>query len=187
MKTKLTLIPLAAVATIALFSGKANAQCSNDLVTLAHQIEGTARKLHTEFRVHYSHNSAYRHLMSDISQVINEARHIDSLAHNVHSSLHHIQADLRDLDKLAHHLHALVDAVDRGRYCGHVDGDTRHVHSLLSSLNGSIHQMQRVVAAYTAPPVHHHSGHHGYHSSSHAVGSIIESIIRARLGHHGHH
>lgn len=161
-KNKLALIPLVAIAAIALSTEKANAQCSNDLVNLAHQIEGTAKKLQTEFRVHYAHSGAYRHLMSDISNVLSEASHIDRLAHNVHSSLHHIQADLRNLDKLAHHLHTIVDGVGRGRYSGHFDGDTRHVHGLLRSLNSSIHQMERVVAIYTAPVNHHHGGHNGH-------------------------
>lgn len=78
-----------------------------------------------------------------------------------------------DLDKLAHHLHALVDGIDRGWYSGHVDRGTRHVHRLLTSLNRSIHQMERGVAAYSAPVYHHHDVHYYGHSVS--------------RGHHGHY
>ncbi len=191
MKARLTLIPVIAVTAMALATGKAEARGENELVRLTHSIEDIAAELKDEFRIHYRHSSAYRHLMSDVSQILAEAGHIDSLAHNPHSSLRHIKADLEDLDDLAHHLHDLVDAVDRGRYSGHVDGNTRHVHSLLSSLNGTIHHMERVVAAYAAPPVHRHRDSHDHHSDhrsdrSRIIRSVVGAIFEKSGGHHGH-
>ena len=187
MKTTLSLIPVLAVAALALTPSNAAARGENELVRLTHNIEGTAAELRKEFQAHYKHSSAYRHLISDVSKVLSEAAHIDGMAHDPRSSLRHIKADLVDLDELAHHLHEMIDAVDRGCYGGHVDGNTRHVHSLLDSLNGTIHRMERVVAAYAAPvrPVRHydHYESRSRYSNSRgndravAIGAIIGTII----------
>ncbi|MDA7672843.1 hypothetical protein N8615_00445 [Verrucomicrobiales bacterium] len=131
--------------------------------------------------------------MSDVSRILSEADHIDGMAHDPHSSLRHIKADLADLDELAHHLHEVVDAVERGRYSGHVDGNTRHVHSMLDSLNGTIHRMERVVAAYSAPPSgcdvgRGHDGHRGHddRSTRSRVAGAIFGAIMERSSHRGH-
>ena len=187
MKTSLKLIPLLIAGAFALNTSEANARGENELVRLTHTIEDIAAELKEEFRVHFKHSSAYRHLMSDVSEILSEANHIDGMAHDPHSSLRHIKADLVDLDELAHHLHEMIDAVDRGCYGGHVDGNTRHVHSLLDSLNGTIHRMERVVAAYAAPvrPVRHYDHYESRSSYSNsrgndravAIGAIIGTII----------
>lgn len=194
MKKSLTILPLIAITAIAFTTGSANAQGDHNLIRLAHNIEGIANNLQLEFRTHYAHSGAYRHLMADVAKVRSEAKHIDQLAHNCQASLHHIKADLRDLDQLAHHLHDLVDAVEHGRYGGHIDGSTHHVHTMLSSLNNSIHQMERVVASYAAPSHHGHysspsygHGHRGHvDPRASAVNTILRTIIRSS-GHHGHH
>ncbi len=91
------------------------------------------------------------------------------------------------------HLHEVVDAVERGRYSGHVDGNTRHVHSMLDSLNGTIHRMERVVAAYSAPPSgcdvgRGHDGHRGHddRSTRSRVAGAIFGAIMERSSHRGH-
>ena len=187
MKTSLKLIPLLIAGAFALNSGEASARGENELVRLAHTIEDIAAELKEEFRVHYRHSSAYRHLMSDVSEILSEAKHIDGLAHDPRSSLRHLKADLVDLDDLAHHLHEVVDAVERRRYGGHVDGTTRHVHLMLDSLNGTIHRMERVVEAYAAPvrPAYHYDHYESRRSYSSsrgngravAIGAIIGTII----------
>ena len=148
MKTKHTLAGAAIAAAFALnfTAPEAAAYGGGDsLVRSAHRIDAVAHELKDEFRIHYKHLRAYRHLMSDVSKVIAEVHHIDRLAHDPHSSLRHIKADLVDLDRLAHHMHEVVDAAEAGRHGGHVHGDTRHVHSLLDELNRLIHSMTRTV------------------------------------------
>jgi hypothetical protein len=149
MKTKHTLVGAAIAAAFALNFTASEAAAygggGDSLVRSAHRIDAVAHELKDEFRIHYKHLRAYRHLMSDVSKVISEAHHIDRLAHDMHSSLRHIKADLVDLDRLAHHMHEVVDAAEAGRYGGHVHGNTRHVHSLLDELNSLIHSMTRTV------------------------------------------
>lgn len=161
MKTTIKLIPAIAVSALALATVNVEARHENELVRLAHRIEDIVEELEEEFEDHYEHSGAYRHLISDLSKIEDEAGHIDDLAHNPHASLRHLKADLEDLDDLAHHLHSVIDAVSRGRYSGHVDGNARHVHTMLASLNSTIHRMERVVASYTAP-VRRHDDHHGH-------------------------
>ena len=164
MRRKHTIVGAAIAAAIALnFSATAaDAAHGDDLVSAAHRIDGIARELKDEFRIHYKHLRAYRHLMADIDEVICKARHIDDLAHDAYSSLRHIKADLIALDRLAHHMHDVVDAAEDDRYGGHVHGDTRHVHCLLDSLNRSIHSMTRMVERMANPPrCDYDRGHHG--------------------------
>lgn len=149
MKTKTTLAGAATAAALALNFTAPEAAAyvggGDSLVRSAHRIDAVAHELEDEFRIHYRHLRAYRHLMSDVSKVIDEAHHIVGLARDPHSSLRHIEADLVDLDRLAHHLHEVVDAAEAGRYGGHVHGDTRHVHCMLGELNRLIHSMTRTV------------------------------------------
>ena len=174
MKTSLKLIPLLIAGAFALNTSEANARGENELVRLTHTIEDIAAELKEEFRVHFKHSSAYRHLMSDVSEILSEANHIDGMAHDPHSSLRHIKADLVDLDELAHHLHEVIDAVDRGCYGGHVDGNTRHVHSLLDSLSGTIHRMEYATSVHDD---HHGHAHDDRSSRSRVAGAIIGRIF----------
>ena len=153
MKTKVTLIPAIAASMIAssFTATSAEAPSNSDLVRFAHRIEDIANDLKSEFRTHFRHSGAYNHLMTDLSQIKREIIHIDELAHTRHPSLNHLAADVEDLDKLAHHLHDVVDAVERGRYRGHVDGDICHVHSLLKNLNRNIHSMEKVIEDLRRP------------------------------------
>ena len=147
MKTKSTLIPAAvACATVLQLAAIASqARYDSELSHDAHRIESIAHELRDEFRSHYRHVRAYHHMQSDILEVISKVRHIERLSHHPHSSLPHIAAGLRTLDRMAHDLHALVDDVEDGRDRRYVEGDTRHVHSLLSSLNSTIHSMESTV------------------------------------------
>ena len=143
---KCTLIPAAIGAAILLntTSGNASAAYCSAFSAPAHRIYSIARELSYEFSIHFRHSADYCHLRSDISRIISEARHIDHLSNSGYASLCHIMRDLEDLDHLAHHLHAVVDRAEQCRFRGHVHGNTRHVHYLLSSLNSSIHYMQRM-------------------------------------------
>ncbi len=152
-------------AAFALSSTRADAGHGSDLPSYAHRVDSIAHELEDEFRLHFKHLGAYRHLRSDVSQVIAKAHHIDRLSHDPHSSLTHISNDLRELDRLAHHMHEVVDAAERGRYGGHAHGDNRHVHSLLDSLNGAIHTMQRSVERMRSS-CHGDFGGHSYHGAS---------------------
>ncbi|NNE90206.1 MAG: hypothetical protein HKN23_01025 [Verrucomicrobiales bacterium] len=181
MKTKTMLLPVATAMAVIMTAGTAEARHENPLVELAHEIEDIAVELRTEFRIHYRHTRAYRHMMDDISQVLAEAAHIDRLAHDNHSSLRHIKADLEDLDALAHHLHELVDATERRE--GHrVDGDTRHVHEELAALNRTIHQMEDVVSHIMVPPRRVHPPVHRHGDSRHDdTARIIGGALRLIL------
>ena len=182
MKTKFTLIPAVAIAAVTFSTGTASAREDNAMVGYAHTIEDIAEELEDEFRIHYKHSGAYRHLMSDVNKILGEAEHIDELAHARYPSLRHMRADLEDLDNLAHHLHRVVDAVEDGRYSGHVDGCTKHVHTMLASLTNMIHKMERYVE-YLARP----SGggcEHERRSVSYGYGSGNGVVLRASFGRH---
>ena len=143
MKTKLALIPLVAVTALALSTGTSQARGQNNVVRLAHQIQNIGKDLKNEFQTHYKRSSQYQHLMADVNDLLKQANHIDSLAHDPRTSYRHIKTDLAKIDKLAHHLHALVDRIDRG--C------TTHVHAKLVALDRTIHSMQREIVVYAQP------------------------------------
>ncbi len=157
MKMKCTLLPAAIAAAIILNSTSSNAAAAycSAFSSPAYRIYDIARELSHEFSIHYRHLDDYCHLRSDITQVMSEARHIDHLSRNGYSSLCHIMTDLEDLDRLAQHLHTVVDRAERCNRRGHVHGNTRHVHYLLSSLNSSIHSMQRMAAELNQRGRHH--------------------------------
>jgi hypothetical protein len=180
MKTKNTFAPFAIAASLAAgaLSTDATASPESDLAHHAHRILDIADDLASEYRTHYRHTSSYRHLTSDISKIRSKARHIDSLSHDCRSSLSHINADLKELDRLAHHLHDVVDHISHGRH-GHTHGNTRHVHSLQSSLNNSIHSMERVVESLRHSH-RGHSDHYRHHSRvDHSPARIIGGLLWA--------
>ena len=186
MRLKCTLIPAAIATTIALTLTSANASAAycSGFSSYAHRITAIAQELSHEFSIHYRHLDAYRHLRSDISQVINEASHIDRLSHNSYASLCHIIADLKDLDRLAHHMHDVVDSAESSHWRGHAHGDTRHVHRLLSSLNSSIHSMQRLSEQLNRHENYHN---HQYNRSQHSryqqyssLSDLLRFALRAR-------
>jgi hypothetical protein len=191
MKIKCTLIPavIATAITLNLTSTNARAAYCSGFSSYAHRITAIAQELAHEFRVHYRHLDAYRHLSSDISRVINEARHIDRLSHDSHASLHHIITDLEDLDRLSHHMHEVVDSAESSHWRGHAHGDTRHVHRLLSSLNNSIHSMQRLSEQLNRHENRHHLNHfdnrslHGRHRQHRSL-SFASSLLRIAFSTH---
>jgi len=181
MRLKCTLIPAAIATAIALTltSTNAGAAYCSGFSSHAHRITAIARELSHEFSIHYRHLDAYRHLRSDISQVINEASHIDRLSHNSHASLRHIIIDLRDLDRLSHHMHEVVDSAESSHSRGHAHGDTRHVHRLLSSLNSSIHSMQRLSEQLNRyEPHHNHHFDRSHYSRYQQHSSFGTSLLR---------
>ena len=177
MKAKTTFAPLAIAASLAAgaLSTDAAASPESDLVHHAHRILDITDELASEYRIHYRHTSSYRHLTSDISKIRSKARHIDRLAHDCRSSLSHIQADLRELDRLAHHLHDVVDHIP----CAHVHGNTRHVHSLQNSLNGSIHSMQCAVESLRRSYRGCHDDYRHHSNVEHSPAQIIGGLIWA--------
>ena len=191
MKMKCTLIPavIATAITLNLTSTNAGAAYCSGFSSYAHRINAIAQELSHEFSIHYRHLDAYRHLRSDISQVISEARHIDRLSHNSYASLCHIITDLRDLDRLSHHMHEVVDSAENSHWRGHAHGDTRHVHRLLSSLNSSIHSMQRLSEQLNHHENRHHLDHfdnrslHGRHRQ-HSSLSFASGLLRIAFSAH---
>ncbi len=183
MRLKCTLIPAAIATAIALTLTSTNASAAycSGFSSYAHRINAIAQELSHEFSIHYRHLDAYRHLRSDISQVINEASHIDRLSHNSHASLRHIITDLKDLDRLAHHMHEVVDNAESSHYHGNrFRSDTRHVHRLLTSLNSSIHSMQRLSEQLNHYENRYHfdnRSQHRQHSSF--AGSLLRFAFRA--------
>lgn len=163
---KLKTIAIVAVAASTVLCASTSEASSRSLVQQSHQLESVVSELRTEFREHYDHTSVYRHLINDVATIEREVEHMHSLAHSYSASYSHIMRDLEQIDALAHHIHEMVDAADRGRH-GHVHGDTRHVHSLLSSLNDLIHSMQRTVRSDSA---HGHSGQSNGHGSHNGQG-----------------
>ncbi len=174
---KLKTISIAAVAAFAVLTASNSEASNRSLVEQSHQLESIVNELRTEFREHYDHTSVYKHLTSDTASIKREVEHVHSLAHNYSVSFSHILRDIEQIDELAHHLHKMVDAADTGRY-GHVHGDTRHVHSLLSSLNGVIHRMERTVRADVSSHGHGHGGGHDDHASHSRVGDPRAEIAR---------
>ena len=146
MKNKLTLMTLVAATVALLSTGTSQARGQNNVVRLAHDIERIAKDLKKEFQSHYRGTREFRHLMTDVNDVIKKADHIDELAHNPRTSYQHIKKDLAELDKLAHHLHAVVDRIDSG-----CTGNLNHVHAKLGNLNNTIHQMERAIIVYAQP------------------------------------
>lgn len=159
MIKKLSLIPVVAAAALLAPSASVQARGHNDLSDYAHRIEHVGREIKNEFQTHYKRSSAYRHLMADINEILVKAEHIDQLSHDPYTSYRHIKTDLEELDRLAHHLHDVVDAVEKGRYRGYVDGGLAHVHHKMDALNDSIHRMERAVVAYSRPPRHDYHSH----------------------------
>ena len=166
----------AVIAAAGLTLQSASAGHDEGLIHLSHELEELAGSLHEEFGAHYSHTSAYRHLLADASSIAGRADHIHRLAHDPRAYLIHIEADLRQLDELAHHLHELVDVTDAGHY-GHVHGDSRHVHTLMASLTGVIHSMESEVQAMQRPACqfenHHYGSQTGYTNGYRSYGREI--------------
>jgi hypothetical protein len=162
MKTNSFTKMTAGVFALALF-GISNSEAGHEdrnLVRLAHEVEDQAEDLRDEFKRHFRHSGSYRHLMSDLDSIEEDVEHIDKLAHNLHrESLLHVKKDIEGLDKSVHHLSEVVEAVERGRYGGHIDGDTRHVRSLIASMNRTLHAMDDIVADELRACGNPHQGH----------------------------
>lgn len=164
--SKLAITATAALVVLGFATPRAEAAGGERLISYAHALENTVVKLNTELREHYSHTSAYRHMLSDTTRLHAEAEHIDQLAHNPYTSLIHLRTDIIEVDKYVHHLHDLVDAADQGRY-GHVHGDTHHVHSLIEYMEKLVHSMEAEVANIQRMQQHNSHSGHSSHSSGH--------------------
>lgn len=158
----------------------ANAGHEDSIIEITHRLEDLVSELREEFGIHYRHTSAYRHLLADAARMEAEVDHIHRLAHDPYGSLRHLREDVEDLDDLAHHLHELVDATERDRY-GHVHGDTRHVHELLTALNRVIHALEDEIddIARSHAPVH---GGYYDHGPVYSRGCPSEGITFSRGG-----
>lgn len=187
---KTTSIAIAAITALglSLFTSNADAQCQNNVVRLAHQIEDIGKDLKNEFKTHFKRSRQYRHLMTDVNDLLKQADHIDSLAHDPRTSYKHIKADLAKIDELAHHIHDLVDRID--------GGNTRHVHTKLVALNRTIHSMQREIVVYAKPapscggnrysrndqPTRPTRNARGNSSRQNGWGRVVGGFINSRFG-----
>lgn len=151
-------------------SQPAKAASMRHIDNLAVRLQGQARELIGEFRLHYRHTGDYRHLISDSYQMYQLAAHIHSVTHHG-GSLYHVRNDVNKLDSLFHHLEGLVRHMEQHSHGGHIHGDTRHVRRLLARMEDTLHHLQEDVEAMTDP-------HHG-----HGVRPIV---VDPGFGHLGH-
>lgn len=185
---------LVAVATVGLFSTAANARTyESPLVREAHRVVDLSDDLESELNKHFRHSSEYRHLINDVYKIRAEAKHIDKLSHDLHglSDVRYLEADLKDLDGLVHHMGDLLDDIDRRHTRSHTHGDTRHVRSLVASVNRSIHSMERTVAEqrrkFTPRRDDHHRHSHYSRSDRSSVGERIAREVIFEVTRHRRH
>jgi len=189
LRTLLT--ALAAATLMAATADRADAQVYQHLDQLALRMQGEARTLYSEVRLHYSHTSAYPHLRSDVIQLYRAAAHVHEVAHH-RGSLHHLRSDLAKMDRLLHHVQRLVDSIDfhtSHGHGGHTHGAAYHVRQVLNRMESLLHHMRRDVASLTSPPIHHGGGMHGggFHGGiGHGVHWHGNGVhVGVGRGHHG--
>ena len=139
-----------------MFSQNAEAASSRHLDNMAVRLQGQAREMIGELRLHYRHAGEYRHLISDAYEIYRLATHIHDLTHH-HSGIRHVRADIDSLDRKFHHLEDLVSHIDHHPHGGHVHGNTYHVHEMLEAMEGTLHHLQEDIEELADP--HHGHGH----------------------------
>ena len=139
---------------------------------LALRIQQQTRQLKQEsFR--FRHTPQYRHLVIDLAEMEQRARHIHDVAHHS-TDLHHLERDLSKLDSLLHHVQELFQQIEQSAHFGHghIHGGTHNVHRLLHSIEDSVHHIQADVDRLSRVR-HRHYGHGAYrHYNSHQGRSI---------------
>lgn len=155
----------ATVASLGLTLGVTSAQAGSfeHIDDLAAELQGLSNKLSREFRDHYRHTPAYRHLASDARDMRKLAGHIHEIAH-FQGDLDHIHDDLHDLDELFHHVDELVDEIEHDAEHhgeGHVHGDTHHVRHILGAMEDTLHHLLEDVEEMTGGYHHDDFGDEG--------------------------
>ncbi len=153
-----TLAALIAAFGLTITANNANAAPGDHIDRLALKLQGQARGLMTEIRLHFRHTSQYGHLISDSARIYGKAAHIHRVAH-ISGSPTHLRRDLAELDRLFHHLEGLVANVQvhaSHGHGGHLHGRTGHVNRLIAEMENTLHHMRRDMAFVSPAP---HCGH----------------------------
>jgi hypothetical protein len=130
---------LVAVAVVLAFASQASADTSHQRVDrLAFRLLKQTKDVQEEVNTHFRRTPQYRHLASDVADMVRLARHIHEVAHDG-GSLRHLRADVQKLDKLFHHVEELVDELARSRQTDrqtirHIREELREMHNSLSDL-----------------------------------------------------
>lgn len=132
---------VAAVAVVVAFAGNASADTVHQRVDrLAFQLLKQTKDVQEEVNTHFRRSPQYRHLASDVADMVRLARHIHEVAHDG-GSLRHMRADLRKLDDLYHHVEELVDALARWREADR--RAIRHIREELGDMHNSLTNLRR--------------------------------------------
>jgi hypothetical protein len=153
-----TLAALIAAFGLTLTANNADAAPGAHIDRLALQLQGQARGLMTELRLHFRHTSQYGHMISDSAQIYGKAAHIHRVAH-ISGGPMHVRRDLAELDRLFHHLEGLVGNVQAHAshgHGGHLHGRLGHVNRLMAEMENTLHHMRRDMAFVSPGP---HPGH----------------------------
>ncbi len=150
MKTKFTLMPAAAITAVAMMTGTATAG-DDPLEKYIESVEDIAEDLEDEFKDHFRRSEAYRYVMADVGDILDLAERIEDNLDEGYRSLRFVKRDVEELDDLTRRLHRTVDAAERGRYRGYVEGDTRYVHRMLDAIDRKVHSMERYIDHITRP------------------------------------
>lgn len=143
------------------------AQSYEHIDAQAVKLQKQSATLYHELKNHFRHTRDYRHLLNDAAQIYRLAGHLHEVAHN-EGDMAHMQDDLEKLDDKFHHLQDLVEDIqgtgrgdgshrgqdhsrgsqrhggrrEHGRERdGHIHGDTRHVRSLVRSMEDTLHHL----------------------------------------------
>jgi len=130
---------------------------------LALRIQQQTRQLKQEsFR--FRHTPQYRHLVIDLAEMEQRARHIHDVAHHT-TDLHHLERDLSKLDSLMHHVQELFQQIERSANLGHghIHGSTQNARRLMRAIEDSVHHIQADVDRLSRSH-HRHYGHGAYRS-----------------------
>jgi hypothetical protein len=132
---------VAVMAVAALMAGEASAAHNyRHIDEVAFRLMKRAEVVRSEVLIHYRRTPQYRHLVSDVREMEQLARHIHVVAHRG-GTLSHLRHDVRKLDRLFHHVEGLVDAMARSRT---VDFRTiHHIREALADLHVMIRHLKR--------------------------------------------
>ena len=138
-----TLLATLSLALLALTTTSADAASHQHIDNVALTMQSKARKLVSEFALHYRHKAGYRHLRADAIELYRVAAHIHLVVHQS-GSLYHLRHDVQRADALFHHLEEVLARTDHS-YSGHTHGDTHHVFELMHGLEQNLHHLKRDV------------------------------------------
>ncbi len=171
-KTKSFAAVVVTIVSSVMFSQSADASTYRHIDSLAVRLQGQAREMIGELRLHYRHTGDFQHLLSDAYEVFRLAAHVHEVIHH-DDCLPHVRADIDALDRKFHHLENLVAHITHHPHGGHVDGNTFHIHQMLAAMEDTLHHLQEDIDELTGP-------HHG-----HGFGATPQYVVPAPA-YHGH-